>query len=62
MYPEEDFIFSKGKKPLDWCIKIIITIPALSISIWCIANTLYTALLYEHIRNILRNVTIHIEA
>ena len=41
--------------------KIILTIPAISLSIWCLATTAYTALIYDHIHNIFKNVTIHIE-
>lgn len=49
------------QKRLDMCTKILLAIPALSISIWCLTNATFSILMYEHIRNILRNVTIHVK-
>ena len=48
-------------KNSNWCYKVIIAIPAVSYGVWCLAATAYTALIYEHVHNILKNVTIHIE-
>jgi hypothetical protein len=61
MYTDREFLIPKEKKSLDWCTKCIITLPAISLSIWCLANTAYNALIYEHLHNILKNVTVHIE-
>jgi hypothetical protein len=61
MLTENDFLLPKKKNSLDWYTKFIITIPSLSFSVWCLATTAYNALLYEHLKNILKNVTIHIE-
>jgi len=61
MYTDREFLIKKEKKSLDLYTKCIITLPAISLSIWCLANTAYTVLFYHHIHNILKNVTIHIE-
>jgi len=53
------FYTQKGNK--SWFDKLIVTIPVASFSVWCIASTAFTVLIYEHIHNILKNVTIHIE-
>lgn len=60
MYTDHDFLIKRDKKSLDCYTKFIITLPAVSISIWCLANTAYNALIYEHLRDILKNVTLHI--
>ena len=61
MLTENDFFLPKKKKSNDCYFKFIITIPSLSLSIWCLNTTIYNALLYEHLRNILKNVTLHIK-
>lgn len=61
MMLESDPLFYQKKENRGWYEKIILTIPAISFSIWCTATTTYTVLIYEHIHNILKNVTIHIE-
>ena len=54
-------LFYEPKEKSNWYTNFILTIPSLTFSLWCVATTTYTALVYEHIKNILRNVTIHIE-
>ena len=61
MMLESDPLFRQRKENNGWYEKIILTLPAISISIWCLATTTYTVLIYENLHNILKNVTIHIE-
>ncbi len=58
---ENEVFFERPRNNRSCYRSFILTIPALSYSLWCIAATTYTALIYEHVRNILKNVTIHIE-
>lgn len=61
MMYETDPLFHQQKPNRGLYEKIILTIPALSYSIWCLSATAFTILIYEHVHNILKNVTIHIE-
>ena len=61
MMLESNPLIYQPKENKRWYEKIILTIPAISYSIWCLAATAYTALIYTHVHNILKNVTIHIE-
>ena len=61
MITDTDEFFYPPVQKTNWYLNTILTFPAISFSLWCIANTTYTILIYEHIHNILKNVTIHIE-
>jgi len=61
MFTEQEFLIPQNKQKLDWYTKFIITLPAISVSIWCLASTTYNVLIYQHLHNILRNVTLHVE-
>ena len=54
-------LFYREPKSKGICETLMLAVPAVAYSIWCIAATTYTALIYTHVHNILKNVTIHIE-
>lgn len=54
-------LFYREPSKKNFCEIIIVSIPAVAYSVWCLAATFYTGLIYIHIHNILKNVTIHIE-
>ena len=58
---DSNLLFPQQKKNKGWYEKIILTIPAISFSIWCLATTTYTVLIYDHVHDMFKNVTIHIE-
>lgn len=61
MLNDREHLFYKEPKNKSVCETLILAVPSVAYSIWCIAATTYTALIYTHVHNILKNVTIHIE-
>jgi hypothetical protein len=61
MLSDREPLFYREPREKNFCEVFILSIPAVAYSVWCIAATAYTALIYTHVHNILKNVTIHIE-